>query len=92
MELWGIGVDMEGCLRAREIVRRKLKCLEREAYMLAGMNFSLNTPADIANVLYNHLKLPVPNSDDKGKQHPSTDKHCLDLLRYSRVSIALLSI
>ncbi|XP_019189922.1 PREDICTED: helicase and polymerase-containing protein TEBICHI isoform X2 [Ipomoea nil] len=81
MELWGIGVDMEGCLRAREIVRRKLKCLEREAYMLAGMNFSLNTPADIANVLYNHLKLPIPNSDDKGKQHPSTDKHCLDLLR-----------
>ncbi|VFQ97668.1 unnamed protein product [Cuscuta campestris] len=81
MELWGIGVDMEGCLQGREILRRKLKSLEREAYTLAGMTFSLSTAADIANVLYNHLKLSIPKRDGKGKQHPSTDKHCLDLLR-----------
>ncbi|CAH9090445.1 unnamed protein product [Cuscuta epithymum] len=81
MELWGIGVDMEGCLRDREVVRKKLKSLETEAYTLAGMTFSLSTAADIANVLYNHLKLPMPKRDDKGKQHPSTDKHCLGLLR-----------
>ncbi|KAL2525525.1 Helicase and polymerase-containing protein TEBICHI [Abeliophyllum distichum] len=80
MEIWGIGVDMERCLRARYILGRKLKYLEKEAYQLAGMKFSLSMSADIANVLYGHLKLPKPEGY-KGKQHPSTDKHCLDMLR-----------
>ncbi|XP_073110579.1 helicase and polymerase-containing protein TEBICHI isoform X1 [Elaeis guineensis] len=81
MELWGIGVDMEACLQARHILMRKLKELEKEAYRLAGMPFSLYTAADIANVLFTHLKLPIPRSCNKGKLHPSTDKHSLDQLR-----------
>lgn len=81
MELCGIGVDMEGCLQARQILGRKLKILEKEAYKLAGMTFSLYTASEIANVLYGHLQLPIPEGLKKGKQHPSTDKHCLDLLR-----------
>lgn len=82
MELWGIGVDMEGCLQARNLLQKKLRYLEKKAYTLAGMKFSLYTAADIANVLYGNLKLPIPEGHNKGKQHPSTDKHCLDLLRY----------
>ena len=82
MELWGIGVDMEGCLQARQVLGRKLRHLEKEAYRLAGRTFSLYTASDIAIVLYEHLKLPIPEGYKKGKQHPSTDKHCLDLLRY----------
>ncbi|KAM3282203.1 helicase and polymerase-containing protein TEBICHI isoform X2 [Capsicum chacoense] len=81
MELCGVGVDMEGCLKARQILGRKLKILEKEAYKLVGMTFSLHTAAEIANVLYGHLQLPIPEGCKKGKQHPSTDKHCLDLLR-----------
>ncbi|GAB2275633.1 hypothetical protein Dimus_010390 [Dionaea muscipula] len=81
MEVWGIGVDMEGCLQARHLLGKKLKNLEKEAYKLAGKTFSLYMPADIANVLYEHLKLPIPEGHNKGKQHASTDKHCLDLLR-----------
>ncbi|XP_020536582.1 helicase and polymerase-containing protein TEBICHI isoform X2 [Jatropha curcas] len=81
MELWGIGVDMEGCLKARNVLGKKLRHLEKKAYELAGMKFSLYTAADIANVLYGHLKLPIPEGHGKGKLHPSTDKHCLDLLR-----------
>lgn len=82
MELWGIGVDMEACLHARNIVIKKLKELEKEAYTLAGMPFSLHTTADVANVLYKQLKLPIPQGCEQGKLHPSTDKHSLDLLRY----------
>ncbi|KAL6524100.1 hypothetical protein OROMI_031195 [Orobanche minor] len=80
MEIWGIGVDMEGCLGARHVLGRKLRCLEKEAYRLADKRFSLSMPADIANILFEHLKLPLPKGIN-GKQHPSTDKHCLDLLR-----------
>ncbi|XP_022996478.1 helicase and polymerase-containing protein TEBICHI isoform X2 [Cucurbita maxima] len=81
METWGIGVDMEGCIRARNLLGKKLRCLEKEAYRLSGMTFSLYAAADIANVLYGHLKLSIPERFNKGKQHPSTDKQCLDLLR-----------
>lgn len=84
MELWGIGVDIEGCLRARNILRDKLRSLEKKAFELAGMTFSLHNPADIANVLFGQLKLPIPENQNKGKLHPSTDKHCLDLLRYCK--------
>ncbi|WZZ24166.1 hypothetical protein YC2023_007567 [Brassica napus] len=31
MELWGIGVDIEGCLRARNILRDKLRSLEMKS-------------------------------------------------------------
>ncbi|RZC90345.1 hypothetical protein C5167_031057 [Papaver somniferum] len=90
MELWGIGVDMEGCLRARQILGKKLKELEAEAYRLAGKNFSLYTAADIANILFDHLKLPIPESQTKGKQHPSTDKQTLDILRHQHPIVPVI--
>ncbi|XP_039165720.1 helicase and polymerase-containing protein TEBICHI [Eucalyptus grandis] len=90
MELWGIGVDLEGCLQAHNILGQKLRHLEKEAYRLAGVTFSLYAAADIANVLYRHLKLPVPEVSGKGKQHPSTDKHCLDLLRNEHPIIPII--
>ncbi|KAM0921821.1 hypothetical protein ACQ4PT_006730 [Festuca glaucescens] len=81
MELWGIGADMDACLRGRHIIIKKLKELEKEAYTLVGKSFSLNANADIADILFTHLKLPVPKGCEKGKLHPSTDKQCLDHLR-----------
>ncbi|RZC75410.1 hypothetical protein C5167_050892 [Papaver somniferum] len=90
MELWGIGVDMEGCLRARQILGKKLKELEAEAYRLAGKNFSLYTAADIANILFDHLKLPIPEGQTKGKQHPSTDKQTLDILRHQHPIVSVI--
>jgi DNA polymerase theta len=82
MELWGIGADMDACLNARHIIIRKLKELEKEAHRLAGKSFSLNATADIADILYTHLKLQVPKGCEKGKLHPSTDKQSLEHLRY----------
>ncbi|EEC69123.1 hypothetical protein OsI_38041 [Oryza sativa Indica Group] len=90
MELWGIGADMDACLRARHIIIRKLKELEKEAYKLAGKSFSLNATADIADVLYTHLKLPVPKGCGKGKLHPSTDKQSLDHLRDQHPIISVI--
>lgn len=81
---------MEGCLQSRHLLRRKLKYLEKEAHKLAGMTFSLSTSADIANVLYVHLKLPIPEAYNKGKQHSSTDKHCLDFLRHEHPIIPVI--
>ncbi|XP_057468034.1 helicase and polymerase-containing protein TEBICHI [Actinidia eriantha] len=90
MEAWGIGVDLEGCLRARHVLGRKLRYLEKEAYKLSGMTFSLYSAADVSNVLYGHLKLPLPEGCNKAKQHPSTDKHCLDLLRHEHPIVPVI--
>ncbi|GJZ08398.1 helicase and polymerase-containing protein TEBICHI isoform X1 [Tanacetum coccineum] len=80
MELSGIGVDMDGCIKSRYWLGKKLRYLENEAYRLAGTRFSLYTAADIADVLYTRLKLTIPEGY-QGKNHPSTDKHCLEMLR-----------
>lgn len=90
MELWGIGVDLERCIQARKLLVKRLKHLEKEAYKLAGMTFSLHMPADIAKVLYEHLKLPIPDGRNKGKQHPSTGKHCLDALRHEHPIVPVI--
>ncbi|KAL1315068.1 hypothetical protein HN51_041855 [Arachis hypogaea] len=82
MELWGIGVDLERCIQARKLLVKRLKYLEKEAYKLAGITFSLNMPADIAKVLFEHLMLPIPDGRNKGKKHASTGKQCLDALRH----------
>ncbi|KAI3792695.1 hypothetical protein L2E82_06583 [Cichorium intybus] len=89
MEVSGIGVDMEGCIQSRLVIGKKLKSLEKEAYKLAGTRFSLYTSADIADVLYTRLKLPI-REGYKGKQHPSTDKHCLELLRFEHPIVPVI--
>ncbi|KAF7153852.1 hypothetical protein RHSIM_Rhsim01G0105200 [Rhododendron simsii] len=45
---------------------------------------------DIANVLCGRLMLPIPEGSNRAKQHPSTDKHCLDLLRLEHPSIRVI--
>ncbi|KAH7283331.1 hypothetical protein KP509_34G001800 [Ceratopteris richardii] len=81
LEVFGITVDIEECKRARRQLELKIKELEGRAHELAGVLFSLSVPAEVASVLYTHLKLPVPVGCNTKKQHPSTDKHALDALK-----------
>ncbi|KAL3691255.1 hypothetical protein R1sor_004906 [Riccia sorocarpa] len=81
MECSGIGVDMDACTRTRKLLEQRLRQLEAKAHRLAGISFTLSLPADVANVLFKHLKLPVPAGCPKGKHHPSTNKQTLELLK-----------
>ncbi|KAL8216578.1 hypothetical protein R6Q57_023415 [Mikania cordata] len=80
---------MDGCIQSRHVLAKKLRYLENEAYRLAGTRFSLYTSADIADVLYTRLKLSIPDGCE-GKLHPSTDKHCLEMLRLEHPIIPLI--
>ncbi|XP_030850352.1 DNA polymerase theta [Strongylocentrotus purpuratus] len=62
VELNGIGIDGAECETQKAVMQAKLKCLEEEAYKIAGHGFSLTSPDDVAQVLYTELKLP-PNGD-----------------------------
>lgn len=77
MERAGIKVD----LAVLAEVSRKVEaaCQERlaETYRLAGRELNVGSPAQLAQVLYGELKLPVLK---KGKTGPSTDQEVLEKL------------
>ena len=59
MELHGIGFSSEQCEKLRSVLQDKMKELEAKCHVLAGRRFSINSPEDIAQVLFLELKLPA---------------------------------
>ena len=77
IECRGIQLDTD---RLREIgleVGTQLAALETEIHALAGMPFNINSPKQLADVLFGKLSLPVVR---KTKTGPSTDADTLEEL------------
>jgi DNA polymerase I len=77
IECRGIKLDID---RLREIgseVGTQLAALEKEIHALAGMPFNINSPKQLADVLFGKLSLPVVR---KTKTGPSTDADTLEEL------------
>ena len=77
IECRGIQLDTD---RLREIgleVSGQLAALETEIHALAGMPFNINSPKQLADVLFGKLSLPVVR---KTKTGPSTDADTLEEL------------
>jgi DNA polymerase I len=77
IECRGIQLDAD---RLREIgleVGAQLAALETEIHTLAGMSFNINSPKQLADVLFGKLSLPVIR---KTKTGPSTDADTLEEL------------
>jgi DNA polymerase I-like protein with 3'-5' exonuclease and polymerase domains len=94
-ELNGIGFDSNECLKQMNIVKFKQNELEKKIYVHVAPvklknGFSLNSPQDIANLLYVDLKLTPPIIDNKQQKskrmttarvkHHSTAKAVLEKL------------
>jgi len=58
-------------------MRKECEVLEKEAHALAGMDFNLGSPKQLAEVLFEKLQLPVQR---KTKTGPSTDVEVLETL------------
>ncbi|XP_071219359.1 LOW QUALITY PROTEIN: DNA polymerase theta [Salvelinus alpinus] len=71
LELNGIGFSWEECDRQKHVMQAKLSALETQAYSLAGHNFSLTSPDDVAQVLFRELRLP-PGCDLSGGRGKKT--------------------
>ena len=77
IELRGIQLDTD---KLREIgleVGKQLAALETEIHGLAGLTFNINSPKQLADVLFGKLSLPVVR---KTKTGPSTDADTLEEL------------
>lgn len=68
--------------------KEKISKLEKEIFDLAGKDFNLNSPIQLAEVLYNDLKIPIVKKTSGGK--PSTDASVLEVLKGSHPIIDVM--
>ena len=83
MEVVGVQFDSEAYTSTRKAITAQLAKLEKEAVALAGENFLITSPEQVANILFTKLKLPEIKSKDKGRsgsrkgKFPSTSESIL---------------
>jgi DNA polymerase-1 len=78
MEQTGVLIDMAKLkTQSQELGRRMLE-LQQRAFELAGRHFSLDSPKQLQQLLYDELKLPVSFKTPSGQ--PSTNEEALEAL------------
>ncbi|WP_267523828.1 DNA polymerase I [Campylobacter sp. MG1] len=69
MENNGICLDKFKLIKLKDILELELKDLEKEIFNIAGVNFNLNSPKQLKEILYDKLSLPDNN---KGSTNEAT--------------------
>lgn len=87
MEDSGIGIDYSYFQNLRANFERDLLFLQQEIYEKAGCTFNINSPKQVADVIFETLKL---DSKRKGKSKYSTDEQTLNALKDSHPIVPLL--
>ncbi|RJO64697.1 MAG: DNA polymerase I [Candidatus Omnitrophota bacterium] len=77
MELTGITLDLEVLRQISSKLEAKLALLVKKIYELSGVEFNLNSPKQLREVLFQRLQLPVVK---RSKTGPSTDEEVLTRL------------
>ncbi|MEE8361629.1 MAG: DNA polymerase I, partial [Gemmatimonadales bacterium] len=77
MEWAGIAIDQALFARLSQRYSRDLEALKKQTYQAAGREFNLNSPKQLATVLFEQGQLPVLK---KTKTGPSTDADVLEQL------------
>jgi DNA polymerase-1 len=67
MERIGIRVDPKELDKMSRSMEKEVRRLEQEIWKLAGNEFNINSPAQLAEILFDKLNLPPPPRRGKGK-------------------------
>ena len=78
MERQGVLIDSAALARQSDALGRRLLEIEAEAHQLAGQPFNLNSPKQLADILFVQQGLPVVKKTPSGT--PSTDEEVLQKL------------
>ena len=73
MEKTGIRVDRGYLKRLEEELQIQMKGIEEEIYKMAGSTFNIMSPAQLAKVLFEDLKIPYPKKVKDNKYATSKD-------------------
>lgn len=77
MEWNGIRIDVDELRRQSELASARLKDLIVEIHQIAGREFNIDSPKQLATILFDELKLPIVKRTKTG---PSTDQEVLEEL------------
>jgi DNA polymerase I len=66
MEHLGVSIDTAHLERTAEIVNRELSLLSEKIHAAAGEPFNIDSPKQLANILFNVLKLPAKKATKTG--------------------------
>ncbi|MHB1360493.1 MAG: DNA polymerase I [Rhodocyclaceae bacterium] len=75
MERTGVLIDTAALAQQSDALGHRLMAIETEAHALAGQPFNLNSPKQLAEILFNRQGLPVVKKTPSGT--PSTDEEVL---------------
>ena len=78
MERNGVLIDPEQLSKQSAELGQKMDELEKKAYASAGQTFNLNSPKQLAEILFDKLKLPMVKKTPSGA--PSTGEEVLEKL------------
>ena len=87
MEREGVAIDVPYLHDMQEELAEQLRALETEVHELAGYQFNLNAPQQLAKLLFEELELPVGKRTKTGY---STDADTLEELRERHPVIGLV--
>ncbi len=87
MELRGVKIDFEELKRQSQELATDIRRLEKEIHQAAGIEFNVGSPKQLAQVLFERLKLPTAR---KTKTGFSTDSDVLEGLKDKHPIAALI--
>ena len=67
MENTGVKIDVDQLKIQSEDLKERMDLLEARIYDLAGMRFNINSPTQMAEILFDRLKLPTGKKTGTGK-------------------------
>jgi len=85
MESNGVAIDKKMLDEMSKEIEKELKDLERHIFAIAGETFNINSPKQMAYILFEKLMLPVIKRTKTG---PSTDVEVLEELASQKFEIA----
>ena len=88
MELWGIGLSIDRIKEIQVDLEDEIGELENQIYALAGLEFNLNSPKQVGQILFEKMNLPVIK---KTKTGYSTDESVLERLKDYEIAEKLLN-
>lgn len=85
MELQGVYVDQEILASMQAELEQRLALIMDEIYAAAGQKFNLNSPKQLGQILFDHLRLPVIKRTKTGY---STDAEVLEALADEHIIVS----
>jgi DNA polymerase-1 len=80
VELDGVSIDSESLHEYGKVLNNELINLENSIYKHAGLNFNINSPKQLGEILFSHLKIDNAAKKTKTKQFSTNEETLLKLV------------